>query len=174
MKIKNIKVGYLKCNCYILESDNNVLVIDPGDEYEKIKKELGAKKVKGILITHNHFDHIGCINNIVNDYKTEFYSFNNLEEKGYEIGDFNFDVIYTPGHSKDSITFYFKEENIMFTGDFLFYDTIGRCDLLESDYSIMLKSIKKISEYEDDIKVYPGHGSSTILGKEKLNNPYFN
>ena len=174
MKIKNIKVGYLKCNCYILESDNNVLVIDPGDEYENKKKELGAKKVKGILITHNHFDHIGCINNIVNDYKTEFYSFNNLEEKGYEIGDFNFDVIYTPGHSKDSITFYFKEEKIMFTGDFLFYDTIGRCDLEGGDYRAMLQSIEKIKHYSEVITIYPGHGPKSTLGREFERNPYFN
>ena len=60
------------------------------------------------------------------------------------IGDFDFEIIKTNGHTMDCLTFYFRKEKIMFTGDFLFKGTIGRCDLLESDYSEMLKSLKKI------------------------------
>lgn len=174
MNIKIIKVGYLKCNCYILEKGDNVLVIDPGDEYDKIKQELGSKNVIGILITHHHFDHIGCIDNVLKDYNTEVYSYDNLEEKEYEIGAFKFNVIYTPGHGEDCITFYFKEDNIMFTGDFLFYDTIGRCDLEGSNYQKMLESIDKIKQYNQDITIYPGHGINSTLGREFERNPYFN
>ena len=174
MNIKIIKVGYLKCNCYILEKDDNVLVIDPGDEYQKIKEEIKDKNVLGILITHHHFDHIGCISNIENDYNTSTYSSDNLEEKEYQLGEFKFEVIYTPGHKSDCVTYYFKEENIMFTGDFLFYDTIGRCDLKDSDYGEMLKSIEKIKKYSKDIVIYPGHGRNSTLGREFLSNPYFN
>ena len=61
----------------------------------------------------------------------------------------------------------------MFTGDFLFFNTIGRCDLEGGDEQEMLESIEKIKEYEDDIVVYPGHGPSTVLGREKVYNPYF-
>ena len=61
----------------------------------------------------------------------------------------------------------------MFTGDFLFYHTIGRCDLVESDYELMKKSIKKIKQYDSDIDIYPGHGISTTLENEIDNNPYF-
>ena len=174
MNIKIIKVGYLECNCYIIEKNNKVLIVDPGDEYDKIKPNLKSKKVLAILNTHNHFDHIGCIKDIVRDYNVEVYSFDNLEEKEYEIEDFKFSVIFTPGHTPDSICFYFKKDKVMFTGDFLFYDTIGRCDLKDSDYGEMLKSIEKIKKYSKDIVIYPGHGRNSTLGREFLSNPHFN
>lgn len=173
MKVKVIKVGYLECNCYILEKDGKALIIDPGDDYNKIKAEIKNKQVLGILITHHHFDHIGAINELEKDFKTKEYSYANLEEKEYQFENFNFEVIYTPGHSNDSISFYFKEEKIMFTGDFLFHNTIGRCDLEGGDYQVMLKSIKKIKQYSKDIIIYPGHGKISILEREFLNNPYF-
>lgn len=173
MKITNIKVGYLQCNCYILEIDNKVLIVDPGDEYNKIKKELTKKEVLAILNTHSHFDHIGCIKDLIKDYNVEIYSYNNIEEKEYNIGPFTFEIIYTPGHSPDSITFYFKEEKIMFTGDFLFYDTIGRCDLEGGNFNAMKKSIQKIKQYDSDIIIYPGHGIKTTLAREIKKNIYF-
>lgn len=174
MKIKNIKVGYLECNCYILEINNKVLVIDPGDDYNKIKEVINDKEVLAVLNTHNHFDHVGCINNIISDYNVKLYNYDNLEEKEYNIGEFKFEVIYTPGHSKDSITFYFKEDKIMFTGDFLFFNTIGRCDLEGGNFEVMKSSINKIKKYDEDIIVYPGHGRETTLKREITNNPYFN
>ena len=173
MKKTNIKVGYLECNCYILEIDNKVLIVDPGDDYQKIKKELANKQVLGILLTHNHFDHVGAIKEIINDYNVDLYSYDNLEEKEYNIDPFNFKVIYTPGHTSDSITFYFKEENMMFTGDFLFYDTIGRCDLEGGNFAVMKDSIKKIKNYNQSITIYPGHGINTTLEREIKYNPYF-
>lgn len=174
MNIKVLKVGYLKCNCYILEDKKKVLIVDPGDEYEVIKKEIKEKEVVGILITHSHFDHVGCVKDIVNDYHVKVYSYDNLKEEDYDIDNFKFKVIYTPGHSEDSITFYFKEDSIMFTGDFLFYDTIGRCDLEGSDYSKMLQSIEKIKQYNQDITIYPGHGINSTLRREFRENIYLN
>ena len=173
MDIKIIKVGDLKCNCYILEIEDKVLVIDPGAEYEKIKKELTNKEVLGILLTHNHFDHVGCIFDIMRDYHTELYDYNSLKEQSYSIGPFNFEVIFTPGHTPDCISIFFKEENIMFTGDFLFYDTIGRCDLPGSNFNEMKQSIEKIKKYNPSITVYPGHGIKTSLEREFNNNIYF-
>lgn len=174
MKLTTIKVGYLECNCYILSIDNQILVVDPGDDYKKIKEELKDKKVLGILITHNHFDHVGAVEDLVNDYNVEVYSANNLKEQEYNIGPFTFEVINTPGHTPDSITFYFKKDNIMFVGDFIFYDSIGRCDLEGGNYAIMQKSIDKIKKYDSNITIYPGHGINTTLKREIENNPYFN
>lgn len=174
MKIENIKVGRLECNCYILSLDNYVLVVDPGDDYEKIKKVIGNRKILGILITHNHFDHVGALNNILKDYETEVYDISNLKEKKYILNKFEFKVIYTKGHTEDSITYYFYKNNIMFTGDFLFKDSIGRCDLPTGNVEDMKKSINKIKKYSDNIKIYPGHGEETSLGYEKRNNYYFN
>ena len=162
MKIDRVVVGDYKTNCYILSIDSDVLIIDPGDEYEKIIDKVYGKNILGILITHSHFDHVGALkyfNNVVYDYY-------NLSEKNYNIGNFNFDVITTPGHTSDSICFYFKKENIMFTGDFIFKNAIGRMDL-GGDYVDMKKSLNKIKNYDDSITIYPGHGESSTLGEEK-------
>lgn len=173
MNIYYIKVGFLKCNCYLLEKNNQYLLIDPGDDYDKIKKFIKGKNIIGILLTHSHFDHTASVDNLVNDYKIDVYSHSNLTEGIHKIGDFNFEIIYTFGHTMDSLTYYFYEYNAMFTGDFLFKDTIGRCDLLESNYNEMKKSIEKIKKYVNNIIIYPGHGISTSLDYEKNNNPYF-
>lgn len=160
MILNKVVVGYLKTNCYVISKDNECLVIDPGDEYEKIKEVIGNKLIIGTIITHHHFDHIGAIN-----YFDNIYDINNLSEGINNIGIFSFEVIYTPGHTMDSICLYFKEDNIMFTGDFLFKDGIGRTDLGGNEIDLF-NSLNKISKYNKDIIIYPGHGSESILGIE--------
>lgn len=173
MQIKRLIVGGLQTNCYILVIDNECLIIDPGDNYELIKNNITDKPVLAILITHNHFDHIGALEKLKHYYKCNVYDKYNLEEKEYLIGKFKFEVIYTPGHTSDSITFYFRDDSVMFSGDFIFKNTIGRTDLDTGNSDIMNQSIKKISNYNDDIVIYPGHGDLTVLGFEKENNIYF-
>lgn len=173
MKIECIPVGYLKCNCYILDIDNKVIVIDPGDESNKIIDKIANRYVLGIIITHHHFDHIGAIDDIVNKYNTKVYDRYNLLEGKNKIANFIFDVIYTPGHKEDAITLYFKKDKIMFVGDFIFKDSIGRCDLKGGSSIDMFKSIEKIMKYDKDIVIYPGHGSITTLEHEINNNKYF-
>ena len=168
MKVTKIKVGALRTNCYILEIENDAIIIDPGDEYEKIKSNLGNLNLQAILITHHHFDHVGALKYFKN---TKICDYSNLEEKTYEIGKFKFEVIITKGHTSDSITFYFKEDKMMFTGDFLFKGTIGRTDLETSNILEMKKSLDKIKKYPD-VTIYPGHGDSTTLEYEKNNNPF--
>ena len=172
MDIKTVVTGYLDENCYLLIKNGTCLVIDPGDDYNDIKKEIGDNKVLGVLITHSHFDHIGALRNFLVKRSIKIFKKSNLEEKEYSIGDFKFNVIHTPGHSKDSVTFYFEEDNVMFCGDFIFNESIGRCDLPGGSEAEMKESIKKILEYPDDIKLYPGHNSNTTLGYERENNPF--
>ena len=172
MKIKTVKVGYLETNCYILIKDNNCLIIDPGDDSDKIISEVGNLNVVGIIITHYHFDHIGALDDIKNKYNTAVYDINNLEEKEYNINNFIFDVIYTKGHHETCITIYFKEEKIMFTGDFLFKESIGRTDLETANNNEMLLSLFKIKSYPKDITIYPGHGDSSTLEHEFNYNYY--
>lgn len=149
---------------------DSCLVIDPGAEIDRIKKEINGKKIKGILVTHHHFDHVRSLNYFPQDI---IYSSFNLKEGNHQLGPFNFEVIYTKGHSSDSISFYFYEENILFSGDFLFYENIGRCDLPTGNFDEMLKSISKIKKYNDNIIIYPGHGDKTTLQHEKDKNIYF-
>ena len=169
MNIKRVVVGPLQENCYIVEKDGECIIIDPGDEVDKIIESITYPPV-AILITHNHFDHVGALLSLKEKYNIPVYDYNNLKEGELSTGKFNIDVIYTPGHTSDSITFYFKEEEIMFTGDFLFKNTIGRTDLPTGNFKEMQKSIRKILTYSDIIKVYPGHGEDTTLGLEKKNN----
>lgn len=172
MEIKTIITGSLDENCYILIKNKTCLVVDPGDDYKKIQEEIGDNKVLGVLITHSHFDHIGALRNFLTKRSVKIFKKSNLEEKEYTIGDFKFKCIYTPGHSKDSVTFYFEEESCMFIGDFIFKESIGRVDLPGGDKNEMDKSIAKILTYNDDIILYPGHYEHTTLNYEKQKNPY--
>ena len=164
MQIKCIPVGYLQANCYIVIKKNKALLIDPGDEPNKIEEHLKNLEVVGILLTHNHFDHTGALSYFEDKY--------NLKAND-KVEEFSYEVINTPGHTKDSKTFYFPEDKIMFTGDFLFKGTIGRMDLEGGSVLDMQKNLEKISSYDDEILIYPGHGEPTILGNEKPNFSYY-
>ena len=147
MKITKVVVGLLEENCYVLEKDKQVIVVDPGDEYERIKKVIGRKKIAGVLITHNHFDHVGALEEFD---QSLVYKYDNLEEGEHTIGPFNFEVIYTPGHTKDSV-----------------------CDLDDGDYKEMMRSIEKIKKYPKDMIICPGHGNHTTLEYEMERSLYF-
>lgn len=174
MKIDVVETGFLKENCYILKDEKNkeCLVIDPGDDFNKIKDKIGNYKVLNVLLTHNHFDHVGALEDILNEYKVEVLNKDNLSEIEYKISNFTFKVIYTPGHTTDSISFYFEKEKVLFTGDFLFKDTIGRTDLPTGNHLEMQESINKIKGYSKDISIYPGHGPMSNLEIEFKNNTY--
>ena len=173
MKIERVVVGELDENCYILTIDNECLVIDPGSDFDKIKTKINTKKVLGVLITHHHFDHVGALKEVLEFYKTKLYDFNNLKETEYKIGPFTFEVMYNPGHTDDSISFYFKEDKAMFVGDFIFLESIGRCDLEGGSFIKMKESINKIMQIKENITLYPGHGLETTLDYEKKHNSFF-
>jgi len=170
MKVKKIITGDLKENCYLLEKNKNCLLIDPGDDYEQIIQAIQDKNIIAILVTHHHFDHTASIEKLVKEFSYPVYDYNNLKLGTNTIGEFNFEVIQTPGHTKDSISFYFKEEQKIFTGDFLFFDTIGRTDFEDSNEVSMEESLEKIKKYPDETEIYPGHGISSILKREKQYN----
>ncbi|MDD2409677.1 MAG: MBL fold metallo-hydrolase [Bacilli bacterium] len=162
MEIKTLRVGSLQTNCYLLKKDNKYLIIDPGDEADKIINYIHGD-VKGILITHNHFDHVGALNQLKEYYHVPVYHYLNLKEGEIKISIFNFEVIYNPGHTKDSISFLF--ENDLFCGDFIFENSIGRTDAGGNNQD-MKKSIMKIIKYSPSINIYPGHGNKTTLKNE--------
>ena len=154
MKIKRLILGSLETNCYILENDNEILIIDPADDYEEIIKNTDNKKILGVIVTHHHFDHVGALPNFKDKYK--IYDYSNLLDDN-KIGSFKFKRLITKGH----------------TGDFIFKHEIGRCDL-GGNVADMKNSIEYIKKFPKDITIYPGHGEKTTLEDELKNNYYFN
>lgn len=173
MNIKKIVVGELETNCYILTVGDEAIVIDPGDEIEKILDGLGDKKVVGIIVTHSHFDHIGALDELKKITNAKGYDITNLEVGKNKISEFEFEMWKTPGHKEDSIVLYFEKENILFSGDFIFKSTIGRWDLKGGNFLEMQKSIKMILTKNLDMVIKPGHGEETTLRAEKDNLQYF-
>ena len=175
MNIDILKVGILETNCYILTKNNESLIIDPGADENFIVSRIKELKTTpiAILLTHHHDDHTGCVKLLSSMYGIKVYDYNNLFEGKTNIKDFNFEVIYTPGHTKDSVSYYFKEDNILFDGDFVFCLGIGRCDLDDGDYKEMMRSIEKIKKYPKDMIICPGHGNHTTLEYEMERSLYF-
>lgn len=164
MKIETLVVGMLQENCYVVTVGDNSFIVDPGDEADRIIDACKGKNIKEILITHHHFDHVGALEKLEQYFCLKENVSSNL---------FNYEVIKTPGHTLDSVTYYFPNEKVMFTGDFIFFHTIGRTDLPTGSDEDMVKSLELIGNYPNDTMVYPGHGPKTNLGNEKSNFKYY-
>ncbi|MGD9569282.1 MAG: MBL fold metallo-hydrolase [Sedimentibacter sp.] len=164
-------------------------------------KELGLTP-KIIILTHAHGDHIGAVKDFVDSYGTLVYIHKDdagvlkdgnknftkvltgksmsiipdveLQDKDIiKLGDLNFEIIHTPGHTKGGICI--KVENIMMTGDTLFNKSIGRTDFPGGSFDEIINSIQeKIFKYDEDTIIYPGHNSPSTIKSEKLGNPFVN
>ena len=159
MEVNTVVVGMLNENCYVLVNEaKDAIIIDPGDEINKILDVLDGVNVKEILVTHHHFDHVGALKGLEEKYGIKHNEF---------LKTMNYEIIKTPGHTDDSISFYFPFINSMFVGDFIFLNGIGRMDLGGNQMD-MIKSIKYLLDnYNDDVVLYPGHGDKTTVGNEK-------
>ena len=202
--IKTIVTGPFQENSYLLidKLSKKCVLIDPGDEAQKIINFINEKNILPIAIinTHAHLDHIGAISEIKAEYSIPFYL--HIEEKpildsylvscrmfGMKpaespsvdewlnasgellIGPFKFLIIETPGHTPGGCSFLI--DDIIFVGDTLFQGSIGRTDLPGGDRKILDKSlIKLINKLNPKTTVYSGHGPSTSIGFEKINNPF--
>ncbi|MEW5758435.1 MAG: MBL fold metallo-hydrolase [Candidatus Omnitrophota bacterium] len=199
--LKTIVVGNLGVNCYILFSNGQALIIDPGGDFGLIQNFLTKNNlvVKFIVHTHGHFDHIGADNKFnvpvyihrldvecLTDSSKNLSNFvvgNDLKikspvvavddgEKIY-LDEIILKVIHTPGHTKGGICLLWEEAKCIFTGDTLFYEGIGRTDFPGASHEELINSIeKKLFILEDNIICYPGHGPKTTIGHEKKNNPF--
>jgi hydroxyacylglutathione hydrolase len=176
MRIKKLVVGILQTNCYILKGENKGIIIDPGEEADRILEELGDLQIDLILLTHNHFDHIGALSAVVKATSAEvaIHPFDRIDIVSRELKDgenIPFDgkeisVIHTPGHTPGSCCF--KLEEYLFSGDTLFAGGWGNTMFPEGNEEDIFKSIReKIMSLPDDTVVYPGHGDSTTIGEER-------
>lgn len=203
--IQRVLAGAMRTNCYLVydEITKEALVADPADEAEKLERLLAEKglKLRAILLTHGHFDHIGAAAALRENYHADIYCLHeeaeilenpewnlsalfaagftvkpdSLLEDGQELflAGFPIRVIATPGHTKGSCCYYFTEDKFLLSGDTLFEESVGRTDFPTGSTSDLVRSVQeKLYLLPDDTPVYPGHGEMTTIGHEKQCNPF--
>jgi glyoxylase-like metal-dependent hydrolase (beta-lactamase superfamily II) len=206
MILETFPVGPLACNCILLgdEEAGEAIVIDPGDDAEIIDHrltELGLK-LKQILLTHGHIDHVGgalplkqltgapiLLNeNDLSQLKMmkmqaswigiptpETAPPDALLTDGLRVGLEHYPalVLLTPGHTQGSVCLHFAAQKLLIAGDTLFAGSIGRTDLPGGDYGQIIESIQsRLLTLPDETRVLPGHGPETTIGAERRSNPF--
>jgi glyoxylase-like metal-dependent hydrolase (beta-lactamase superfamily II) len=201
-----LPVGMLQCNCSIFgdQPGGEAIVIDPGDDISRIEALLARHrlKVKAIVITHAHIDHIGGARKLkqatgapvwMNAEDQELYDHLDVQAAwlgmptperteidtaardgdSLKLGEAEFHVMHTPGHTRGSLCLYIPLEGKLVAGDTLFMDSIGRTDLPGGDGRRILVSIhEKLLPLADETVVIPGHGPNTTIGRERRFNPF--
>lgn len=204
--VRMFTVGPVQENCFLLrlQGSDRALLVDPGDEAERLQAaidELGVT-VEAILLTHTHFDHVGAVAAMarstgapvycpvlerdilanINDYMRfpglgpfEDYEADETVAGGetLELAGLSIDVVFTPGHSPGHVTYVVPDEGVMFSGDVLFQQSVGRTDLPGGDWPTLARSIATLLDsYPDETRVHPGHMGITTLGAERAMNPF--
>lgn len=191
------------CFFAINKETKEMLVIDPGDYAKKlIEKAKGdGYHPVAVLLTHGHFDHAGGAEEFAKHFAIPIYAHeeekevledarNNAswmlgenltfhadvyvkDEQELDLAGMHIRVLHTPGHTKGGCCYYLPYEDVVFSGDSLFYESIGRTDLPTGSASTLIRSVKeKLMTLPDRVAVYPGHGDMTTIDTERMYNPY--
>lgn len=191
--IKQIGIrGFDKNFSYFIHDGENkeIAIVDPGDADQLIAEiNISGWIPKIILLTHSHFDHYEGLEGLLNEFKIPVYMHKNAiakvnlangivktldEGDEIKIGNLIVKVLYTPGHTDDSICFY--ENKRLITGDTLFVEACGRADFENSNVEDLYNSLERIKSLGDDVEIYSGHdyGSKPIstIAWEKIHNKY--
>ena len=196
MEVKTLILGPIATNTYLLTEGKDAILIDPASKAEKLIDILGDLNLVAILLTHGHFDHIKAVDGLYEKYHCpvllhesdeelarDKYSgadfglvsyitcpIQNAIEGKNNIGIFNFEIIFTPGHTPGSVIYVF--DDCIFTGDTLFAGSVGRTDLKGGDARLLKDSLRVFKQFNKDYIIYPGHDSSSTLFDELASNYY--
>lgn len=191
------------CYLVINTETRAMLIIDPADEAERVSERIRSMngRPEAILLTHGHFDHIGAADQLRKQYDIPVCAMEGEEEiledvgknlsgmygSGYtvkpdrlfrdgeqfELAGFSICALHTPGHTVGGCCYYLKEESVLFSGDTLFWCSVGRTDFPTGSMNKIVESLhSRLFVLPDDTVVYPGHGEQTDIGYEKRYNPY--
>ena len=191
------------CYLVINEETKQTVVIDPAGCPSYLMGHMKSEglQVEAILLTHGHFDHIMGIDDLRREFPVPVYVHEGDREtlldpalnlsssytNGYtfdgadyirdgqrlELAGFSFQVIHTPGHTPGGVCYYLESEGVLFSGDTLFQNSVGRTDFPNSSMSDLIRSLReKVMKLPDDVKVYPGHMGETTIGHERKYNPF--
>lgn len=201
MFVQVLEGGLLSSKSYIIEDSNEAALIDAGVHYKNILGILKERELslKYIILTHAHVDHIFYMNElheatgasvvihaedapIISDARLSGFLMMGFDKKmnkpdilvqdedSLKIGQTELKFIHTPGHTPGSMCILIQDS--LFSGDTLFWQSVGRTDLGAGDMKQLEKSLKRLMELPDSLIVYPGHGQSTDIGFERENNPF--
>ena len=193
MLLKQFTAGPFATHAYFVGCDAQKvgIFIDPAPSSASMLMDAAkGYDVQGIYLTHTHWDHIGDAAKLNLPTFVHKLDAPNLEKPGSDglplampiegvkpagflengqkiaVGDLEFEVIFTPGHSPGGVSFYFESENVLISGDTLFCGSIGNISFPTSNAQEMWKSLKTLSQLPPTTKVYPGHGDNTSIGNE--------
>ncbi len=203
-EIKTFQVGPLEVNCYILWDSETLdaFIIDPGGSGPLIKAAVTSLglKVRYIVNTHGHFDHVGADGELRKHYSVplaihkgdvhllrdasghaEIFGIKTppqpapdlflTNNASLEAGSIKMEILHTPGHTKGGVCLYIKNDGLLFSGDTLFAGSVGRTDLEGGSAEDLMNSIKtRLLSLDDDVRVLPGHGPATTIGEEREHN----
>ena len=203
MNVYSIENGSYATNCYLLQSGADFAVVDCGvfdPAFDAFLREHGVEKLRYILLTHGHFDHILGVHGLREKYGGEIVISDGdkrcLERgdlslnawSGYGVqtpvtadvtvsdgdrlpfGDGEIEVLSTPGHTRGGVCYLF--EDCLFSGDTLFYRSMGRSDMPGGDTLTLLQSLSRLRALPGNYRILPGHGPASTLDSERRNNPF--
>lgn len=204
MKIERLPLGVYQTNCYLVgdEKSDKAFIVDPAGDYDKIAQVINKAgyDLEYVILTHGHGDHIGAVNELKTHFNAKVMihqedkemlldpTLNMSGRMGAEVsinpdevlkdgdelkvGTLSLKIIHTPGHTKGSACI--LVDGVLFSGDTLFFNSIGRTDLYGGDGNKILKSISnKLMILPENTVVYPGHGRQTTIKNEIEKNPFF-
>lgn len=203
LKVAKLVVGQIQENTYVVyNEDNKALVIDPGDDADRIIAWIKGNgwEPEAVLITHTHFDHVLAVDSVRDEFGIEVYV-HEIESETFQtpnrnmqpstvvvnrpadhlwselgehtVGSFTFDIALIPGHSPGHVVYTFKEDGFVICGDTVFNGSIGRTDTPGGDLQTLLVGIARdILTLPGDFVLFPGHGGPTTVSQEIQSNPF--